>query len=94
MIIFKIKTSLEIGLKCDKTVGSRLGFLIIGWTTACFKHSGIVPMTRHLLTMDSIGPSVASTSYNRYVGILSWWEAVGFKVLIMLFRIFGVVNRF
>lgn len=37
VMIFEINGNLEIGLKIDRSVGSRFGFLRGGWNVACFK---------------------------------------------------------
>lgn len=49
--IVDTKGSLDIGLKFVGSVGSKLGFLSLGSTTACLKELGDTPVTNETLSI-------------------------------------------
>ena len=56
------KGSLEMGLKLERTEGSRLSLFNKGCTTACLKAAGTLPERRQVLINDIIhGPTVSNT---------------------------------
>jgi len=70
-----------MGLKLARTVGSRLGFLIRGCTTACFRFSGTFPESRLLfITASTDGPTVGKTSLKSRGATGSFGEPVGFNL--------------
>ena len=74
----KRKGSLEMGLKLERTEGSRLSFFNKGCTTACLKAAGTLPERREVLINDIIhGPTVSKTSLRRLTVILSEGQFVG-----------------
>ncbi len=73
-----------MGLKFDRTVGSRLDFLSRGLTIACFKYFGTVTVRRDLFIIARIlGPTTSKTWSKNCVGIMSCENVVGFNCLIM-----------
>lgn len=86
--ILDIKENFEMGLKLLKLEGSRLGFLIKSWITACLKLDGTVPFKRELFITDNkLWPTVSNTSFNRceatmFVGaeVGFMWETMSFNV--------------
>lgn len=81
---FDRKGSFEIGLKLDKTLGSRLFFFISGCTAACLKAAGTEPDIREeLISWITQGPSVLKTSLKRRGGTVSRGQHEGLNWLII-----------
>ena len=60
-------------------VGSRLGFFSNGWTTACLKQDGTVPVVKELfMTERKPGPNVFNSCLSRGVGTMSRQHVVAF----------------
>ena len=50
-----------------------------GWTTACLKQVGIVPVARELLTIERmLGAAMSKTSFRRAVGTISRGQVADF----------------
>ena len=63
-----------------RTAGSRPGFLISGWTTACLKFSGTTPEDKMLfMAAMTDGPIVGKTSLKSRGGTASSGEPEGLK---------------
>ena len=78
---------LEIGLQFARSAESKFGFLSLGCTDACFRHSGTTPNSRHLfIKRRSIGPISLNTCLNKHAGIVSSGEPVGFSCFTMSFK--------
>ena len=68
-----------MGLKLAGSVGSRLGFLMMGWTMACLKWDGTMPEVREEFMISSIlGPRVSKASFRSREGRISEEQVVGF----------------
>ena len=75
------KGSLEMGLKLERTEGSRLCFLIRGWTIACLKAVGTQPEPRQVfINVKMCGPPMLEMCFSSLAGILSkvYWEGLHF----------------
>lgn len=56
-----------MGLKLDASEESKLGFLSLGCTEACFKQSRTTPNSRHLLIkFKSVGPITLNNCLNNH----------------------------
>lgn len=78
---------LEMGLKWDQTVGSRLGLFKRGLKIVCFKQSGTIPDSRHLLikTRKTV-PATSKTYLKRRGDMTSQGDPEGFSWLTISWR--------
>lgn len=54
-----------------------------GWTVACLKQDGTVPVVRELLKIiNKLGPTASNDCFRSLVGIMSSWQLVGFILFI------------
>ena len=76
-----------MGLKFERTVESKFGFLIKGCTTACLKYIGTIPEARLLFKMHwMLGPTVSQTSLKSRGGMTSVGHAEGFNLSTIVLR--------
>jgi len=68
----EINESLKIGLKLERTKGSKCFLFKKGCTVACLKEAGIRPELRHRFIRNKIkGPTELKTFLNKWDGMLS-----------------------